>query len=154
MMSPKYRRDIQDAIDPNVYIVIHLEPFMKDKADRTMPWTSERADILAYQFVANVSRRVLGKTAYRKRKPHRKRLPNIVTLEHQGGFPHLNINIRRPDKCSFGEFAAICREEAAHIRWFRRTEKAVYISERTGNCTIYSMKAGATKLDRSMSFCR
>ena len=147
------RIDYQDEIQPNVYLVLHLKDYMIDENDNRLGWTVDRADRVAYKFVASVSRSALGKSAYRNRPPHRKRLPNLTTLEHQGGYPHLNIFIRRPERCSFPRFEEICRAEFDRILHFRHTPKGFYCRERTGDCGPYSLKAGSTILERSMSFC-
>lgn len=152
-LPSKDRTDYQNEIKPNVYLVLLLEPYVVDDQDRRWEWSLERADRFAYKFVANVSRLALGRAAYRRRPPYRKRLPNLVTLEHQGGFPHLNICIRRPDKCPFERFEEICRAEFERLPHFRHTERGFFCEERQGDCIPYSLKAGATILERSMSFC-
>jgi len=150
----KDRTDLQRVICPNVYLVLHLQPHVVDDLDRRWEWSLERADRFAYKFVANISRLALGKTAYRKRPPHRKRLPNITTLEHQGGFPHLNVCVRRPDKCPFDRFEELCRSEFRRLPHFRHTKKGFFCEEVIGNCIPYSAKPGSTILERTMSFIR
>jgi hypothetical protein len=111
-----------------------LEPSLPDELYGCRWATPDIYDKVAYKFVANLSRDVLGKTAYRKRPPHRKRLPNLVTLEDQGGSPHLNICIRRPEHWSLEAFTELCRHHRAVEPWFRRGPKAFYCEQRTGNC--------------------
>lgn len=151
-IRPSDARDLQRVINPNTYLVIHLEPWLRDELYGRRWASLETYDKVAYKFVANVSRDVLGKTAYRKRPRDRKRLPNLVTFEHQGASPHINICIRRPDHWSLEAFTKLCMAHREIEPWFRRGLKTFYCEQRTGNCGTYSLKVGATILKRSMSF--
>ena len=168
-LTSKDRSDYQQQINPNTYVVIHLqqfvlvpfehdtvglEPYVRDERFGVRWASQDIYEGAAYQFVANVSKDVLGRTAYRNRPHYRKRLPNFVTLEYHGGSPHLNICIRRPDTWSLDDFTEVCKRHGEANQWLRMKGKSFYCEDRTGDCGRYSLKAGATILKRSMSFHR
>lgn len=150
--TSKDRSDYQRQIKPNTYLVIHLETYVQSPRFGDQWGSPEIYDQEAYKLIANISKEVLGTTAYRKRPRNRKRLPNMVTLEYHGGSPHLNICIKRPEGWTLDEFREVVRRHCEVSDWFRTTGRAFYCEERTGNCGSYSLKSGATILTRSLSF--
>lgn len=151
---PKDRYDYERAVNPNTYLVLHLEPGLRDELYGFRAGTLEIFDAVAFKLVANVSREILGKTACRNRPRHRKRLPNIVSLEDEGGSPHLNIGIWKPPHVTFDHFEEVFRRHFAAEPWFRKGPSSFYCEPRTGSCVTYSLKRGARILERSISFCR
>lgn len=143
-------------IQPNVYAVGHLHRSLWDSDLRLgRSGNFETYDIEAYKLIANVTKRLLGKTAYRMRPPSRKRLPNFVTLERMADRPHLNILIHKPDRFSFEQLEAAFREEWNNLTWTVKEPSAFWIEERSGGCVSYSFKEGnEALLPRSYCFHR
>jgi len=143
-------------VQPNVYAVGHLHRSLWDADLRIgRPGTFEAYDTEAYKLIANVTKRLLGKTAYRKRPVHRKRLPNLVTLESIADRPHLNILVHKPDRFTFEEFKATLIQEWAALTWTVKEPGALWIEPRAGNCVAYSFKEGnESLLPRSYCFHR
>jgi hypothetical protein len=155
--QPVPARVIQEynrRIEPNLYFVGHLKLMLIDTdLGLCMPGSEEIYDKEAYKLLANVSRRILGKSAYRKRAKHRKRIRNFVTLESMGDTPHLNILIHIPKGVSFEAFEAVFREEWNKLHWTVKSTNALYCRRRNGDCVSYSFKEGdEALLTRSLSF--
>lgn len=152
----KVIRKFDAQIKPNVYAVGHLKTHLWDSDLRLgQPGTFEAYDMEAYKLMANVSKRLLGRTAYRKRHPCRKRLPNFVTLEGFGDCPHLNILIHKAERFSFEELESALRDEWMRLDWTVKEPRAFWIERRVGNCVSYSFKEGnEALLQRSLCFHR
>ncbi|WP_395622158.1 hypothetical protein [Sphingomonas daechungensis] len=145
-----------DCIQPNVYIVGHLDRERFEEGCDEPRYGSTRAyDMTAYQLMANVSKRVLGKTAYRKRPLYRKRLPNLATLERREDWPHLNILVHRPENWSMANFEAVVREEWGQLKWAKSSPVELYIEPVRGEALRYALKEGnESLLERSLSLHR
>jgi hypothetical protein len=149
-------RGFDQQINPNVYAVGHLHTCLWDGDLRIgRPGTFEAYDEEAYKLIANLSKRLLGKTAYRKRPLSRRRLPNFVTLECMTDCPHLNILIHKPERFSFEELEAALRDEWRKLHWTVKEPGALWIQRRAGDCVGYSFKEGnEALLPRSLCFHR
>ena len=147
-------RAYDQQIRPNVYAVGHLERCLWDSdLGLGRPASVEAYDDTAYRLLANVSKRLLGKSAYRKRPQERRRLPNMVTLESFGDRPHLNILIHKPERFSFEQLENALREEWGVLPWTNKLTGSLWIQPRTGDCVRYALKEGyESLLPRSLSF--
>lgn len=149
-------REFDRQIKPNVYTVGHLHTSLWDRDLRLgRKGTYEVYDVEAYKLIANVTKRLLGKTAYRNRPISRKRLPNFITLEGMPDRPHLNILIHKPDRFSFEQLKAALREEWMRLDWTVKEPGGFWVQPRSGDCVSYSFKEGnESLLPRSYCFHR
>ena len=138
-MSAKIAKAFDAAIFPNTYAVLHLRRELEGYRGERQLYERE-----ALGFMARLSKRVRGKTTYRRLAPDKRLLPNAITIEKLLDGPHLNVMIRRPGNWEFDAFAGALREEWLKSPWAATDERAVKIMprQRGSNLVGYCHKEG------------
>lgn len=139
---------VNERLQPNIYAVTTLKQATKTNSG-FIKGSRDRYQNAADQFIRRLSKRVYGKTIWRRHKPL---LPNSITIEGDGATMrwHLNMMFRLPEGMPMEIFEAHFRDEWAKNEW---AMPDVYFDERTGDCTAYSLKDGPDALmTGSLSF--
>ena len=148
-MPAEYARWINRELDADIFAVATLRQFVRTSDGTMVRGNRDRYDAAAQQFMSLLSKRVYGKTMWRRFK---RQLPVAITLEGDGQTKlwHLNLSLRCPSHLDPERFEAHFRKEWEAFEWGMPD---VYFDRRTGDCTAYSLKDGPDALlTESLSF--
>lgn len=109
----------------DVYAVVHLRREVDGIRGQRSIYVAQ-----AVAFMERLSKRVRGKSTYR-RLPHLARfLPNAVSIEKLADGPHFNVMIRKPANWGFEQFRDAFVEEWLKSAWAATDERAIDVQPR------------------------
>ena len=135
---------ILNHICPNVYVVGTLKQGIGTYGSGFKTFIhgdNFRYEEVYRQFVCRLSKRIYGKTNYKR---WGKNIPNAGTLEGGNHMRfHLNILLQRPDFINESEFEIVIQEEWAKLQW---AMPDINIQTCGSGCIYYVLKEGEDRV--------
>ena len=90
---------------------------------------------VAQDFIVAASKRIYGKSGFRRRPPNRRLIPSQMTVEMVDDLPHLNVLLRLPEGCDFQKFRERVIETWLRSPWASTGSGAIYLEPRQSAST-------------------
>ncbi len=124
-MSAAIAAAFERATRFDVYAVLHLNRYADGFRGEETAYKKAALDLMV-----RLSKRVFGKSKYRRLPRGSRLLPNMITIEKLTDGPHLNVIMQRPANMDFEMFRARLLEEWFRSPWAANDHGAFYCEPR------------------------
>ena len=124
-MSSRISEAFEAATRFDVYAVLHLNRYADGHRGSRQIY-----DDVAKDFMVRFSKRIRGKTKFRRLPKGHRLLPNMMTVEKSQDGPHLNVMLRMPEGEDIATFRQRLWEEWYRSPWAATDKNAFFCEPR------------------------
>ena len=129
-LTTRQARAFEEWTRFDVYAVFHFNRHADGETG-----TQEIYQAVAERFIVAASKRIYGKSGFKRRPPRFRLIPSEMIIEKKADNPHLNLLLRIPDGYDFNKFRDRILDEWFRSPWAATGANAVTFERRKSSAT-------------------